>query len=108
MKGEAADVYSNAIPPSSKKLDALPRVKRSSLPLMRWACLEEIKPHHLTVPYGYCGGGHRTDADHQWYVCADALAKPGVEAVERRHRSSTQQHQDAPPDDIEDWCISRR
>ncbi len=45
--------------------------------------LEEIKPHDLTVPYGDRGGvviePMLTD---QWYVRADVLAKPAVEAVE--------------------------
>jgi valyl-tRNA synthetase len=50
---------------------------------MRWACWKRSKPHDLTVPYGDRGGvviePILTD---QWYVRADVLAKPAVEAVE--------------------------
>ncbi|EOK8986659.1 class I tRNA ligase family protein, partial [Escherichia coli] len=75
--------------------------------------LEEIKPHDLTVPYGDRGGvviePMLTD---QWYVRADVLAKPAVEAVENGDiQFVPKQYENmyfSWMRDIQDWCISRQ
>lgn len=74
--------------------------------------LEEIKPHDLTVPYGDRGGvviePMLTD---QWYVRADVLAKPAVEAVENGDiQFVPKQYENMyfRMRDIQDWCISRQ
>ncbi len=75
--------------------------------------LEEIKPHDLTVPYGDRGGvviePMLTD---QWYVRADVLAKPAVEAVENGDiQFVPKQYENmyfSRMRDIQDWCISRQ
>ncbi|MDU2499030.1 MAG: valine--tRNA ligase, partial [Klebsiella grimontii] len=75
--------------------------------------LDEIKPHDLTVPYGDRGGvviePMLTD---QWYVRADVLAKPAVEAVENGDiQFVPKQYENmyfSWMRDIQDWCISRQ
>src|SRR5699024_5390900 len=74
---------------------------------------EEIKPHDLTVPYGDRGGvviePMLTD---QWYVRADVLAKPAVEAVENGDiQFVPKQYENmyfSWMREIEDGCISRQ
>ncbi|NCB90876.1 MAG: valine--tRNA ligase, partial [Gammaproteobacteria bacterium] len=82
-KGEESDVYSNAIPAEFQKLERFAARKAIVAAIDAMGLLEEIKPHDLTVPYGDRGGvviePMLTD---QWYVRADVLAKPAVEAVE--------------------------
>ena len=82
-KGEESDVYSNEIPAEFQKLERFAARKAVVAAIDALGLLEEIKPHDLTVPYGDRGGvviePMLTD---QWYVRADVLAKPAVEAVE--------------------------
>lgn len=82
-KGEESDVYSSEIPAEFQKLERFAARKAVVAAVDALGLLEEIKPHDLTVPYGDRGGvviePMLTD---QWYVRADVLAKPAVEAVE--------------------------
>lgn len=82
-KGEESDVYSSEIPAEFQKLERFAARKAIVAAIDAMGLLEEIKPHDLTVPYGDRGGvviePMLTD---QWYVRADVLAKPAVEAVE--------------------------
>ncbi len=82
-KGNESDVYSSDIPAEFQKLERFAARKAIVAAVDALGLLEEIKPHDLTVPYGDRGGvviePMLTD---QWYVRADVLAKPAVEAVE--------------------------
>ena len=82
-KGNESDVYSSEIPAEFQKLERFAARKAIVAAVDALGLLEEIKPHDLTVPYGDRGGvviePMLTD---QWYVRADVLAKPAVEAVE--------------------------
>lgn len=82
-KGNESDVYSSEIPAEFQKLERFVARKAVVAAVDALGLLEEIKPHDLTVPYGDRGGvviePMLTD---QWYVRADVLAKPAVEAVE--------------------------
>ncbi|STF43433.1 valyl-tRNA synthetase [Escherichia coli] len=88
-------------------------VKQSLPQVDALGLLEEIKPHDLTVPYGDRGGvviePMLTD---QWYVRADVLAKPAVEAVENGDiQFVPKQYENmyfSWMRDIQDWCISRQ
>ena len=82
-KGEESAVYSAEIPAEFQNLERFAARKAVVAAIDALGLLEEIKPHDLTVPYGDRGGvviePMLTD---QWYVRADVLAKPAVEAVE--------------------------
>ena len=75
--------------------------------------LEEVKDHELTVPYGDRSGvviePLLTD---QWFVRAEPLAKPALEAVEDgRIQFVPKQYENmyfSWMRDIQDWCISRQ
>ena len=98
---------------SSRNWSALPHVKQWFAAIDALGLLEEIKPHDLTVPYGDRGGvviePMLTD---QWYVRADVLAKPAVEAVENGDiQFVPKQYENmyfSWMRDIQDWCISRQ
>ncbi|AUP77035.1 hypothetical protein CWS02_23610 [Enterobacter sp. EA-1] len=81
--GNESDVYPADIPAEFQKLERFAARKAMVAAVDALGLLEEIKPHDLTVPYGDRGGvviePMLTD---QWYVRADVLAKPAVEAVE--------------------------
>ncbi len=81
-KGNESDVYSSEIPAEFQKLERFAARKAVVAAVDALGLLEEIKPHDLTVPYGDRGGvviePMLTD---QWYMHADVLAKPAVEAV---------------------------
>lgn len=112
-KGEESDVYSNAIPAEFQKLERFAARKAVVAAIDALGLLEEIKPHDLTVPYGDRGGvviePMLTD---QWYVRADVLAKPAVEAVENGDiQFVPKQYENmyfSWMRDIQDWCISRQ
>ena len=75
--------------------------------------LVEIKPHKLMVPRG-----DRTNAiiepllTDQWYVKAEPLAKPAIEAVRSGEIKFVPENWDKTyynwMDNIQDWCISRQ
>lgn len=112
-KGNESDVYSNAIPTEFQKLERFAARKAVVAAIDALGLLEEIKPHDLTVPYGDRGGvviePMLTD---QWYVRADVLAKPAVEAVENGDiQFVPKQYENmyfSWMRDIQDWCISRQ
>lgn len=112
-KGEESDVYSNEIPAEFQKLERFAARKAVVAAVDALGLLEEIKPHDLTVPYGDRGGvviePMLTD---QWYVRADVLAKPAVEAVENGDiQFVPKQYENmyfSRMRDIQDWCISRQ
>lgn len=112
-KGNESDVYSNEIPAEFQKLERFAARKAVVAAIDALGLLEEIKPHDLTVPYGDRGGvviePMLTD---QWYVRADVLAKPAVEAVENGDiQFVPKQYENmyfSWMRDIQDWCISRQ
>ncbi|HIE9885516.1 TPA: valine--tRNA ligase [Klebsiella variicola subsp. variicola] len=112
-KGNESDVYSNEIPAEFQKLERFAARKAVVAAVDALGLLEEIKPHDLTVPYGDRGGvviePMLTD---QWYVRADVLAKPAVEAVENGDiQFVPKQYENmyfSWMRDIQDWCISRQ
>lgn len=112
-KGNESDVYSNAIPAEFQKLERFAARKAVVAAIDALGLLDEIKPHDLTVPYGDRGGvviePMLTD---QWYVRADVLAKPAVEAVENGDiQFVPKQYENmyfSWMRDIQDWCISRQ
>ena len=112
-KGNESDVYSNAIPTEFQKLERFAARKAVVAAIDALGLLEEIKPHDLTVPYGDRSGvviePMLTD---QWYVRADVLAKPAVEAVENGDiQFVPKQYENmyfSWMRDIQDWCISRQ
>ncbi|ECS5736749.1 valine--tRNA ligase [Salmonella enterica subsp. enterica serovar Lika] len=112
-KGEESDVYSSEIPAEFQKLERFAARKAIVAAVDALGLLEEIKPHDLTVPYGDRGGvviePMLTD---QWYVRADVLAKPAVEAVENGDiQFVPKQYENmyfSWMRDIQDWCISRQ
>jgi valyl-tRNA synthetase len=112
-KGNESDVYSNEIPAEFQKLERFAARKAIVAAVDTLGLLEEIKPHDLTVPYGDRGGvviePMLTD---QWYVRADVLAKPAVEAVENGEiQFVPKQYENmyfSWMRDIQDWCISRQ
>lgn len=111
-KGNESDVYPARSRRSSRNWNASRRVKPLLRQLTPSACWK-IKPHDLTVPYGDRGGvviePMLTD---QWYVRADVLAKPAVEAVENGDiQFVPKQYENmyfSRMRDIQDWCISRQ
>lgn len=112
-KGNESDVYSSEIPAEFQKLERFAARKAVVAAVDALGLLEEIKPHDLTVPYGDRGGvviePMLTD---QWYVRADVLAKPAVEAVENGDiQFVPKQYENmyfSWMRDIQDWCISRQ
>ncbi|WP_251850458.1 valine--tRNA ligase [Klebsiella aerogenes] len=112
-KGNESDVYSNEIPAEFQKMERFAARKAMVAAVDALGLLEEIKPHDLTVPYGDRGGvviePMLTD---QWYVRADVLAKPAVEAVENGDiQFVPKQYENmyfSWMRDIQDWCISRQ
>ncbi|MBS9781711.1 MAG: valine--tRNA ligase [Gammaproteobacteria bacterium] len=112
-KGEESDVYSDEIPASYRGVERFAARKQLVAEMDSLGLLDEIKDHDLTVPYGDRGGvviePMLTD---QWYVRADVLAKPAIEAVENGDiRFVPKQYENmyfSWMRDIQDWCISRQ
>ncbi len=112
-KGEASDAYSAEIPKQFQGLERFAARKAVVAAIDELGLLEEVKDHELTVPYGDRGGvviePMLTD---QWYVRADTLAKPAVEAVESGDiQFVPKQYENlyySWMNDVQDWCISRQ
>ncbi len=112
-KGEASDAYSTELPAEYAGMDRFAARKAVVAKFEELGLLEEIKDHELTVPYGDRGGvviePMLTD---QWYVRADVLAKPAVEAVENGDIEFVPKQYEnmyfSWMRDIQDWCISRQ
>ena len=111
--GEAADVYSNELPEAFQGLERFAARKAVVAAMDEAGCLDEIKEHDLTVPYGDRGGvviePMLTD---QWYVRVEPMAKVATEAVENGDiQFVPKQYENmyfAWMRDIQDWCISRQ
>ncbi|MGK2946282.1 MAG: valine--tRNA ligase [Candidatus Malihini olakiniferum] len=111
--GEASTVYSNNIPDFLRGVERFVARKTVITKFDELGLLDEIKPHDLTVPYSDRGGVViEPMLTEQWYVRADVLAKPAVEAVEDgRIRFVPKQYENmyfSWMRDIQDWCISRQ
>ena len=112
-KGEASDAYSAEIPKQFQGLERFAARKAVVAAIDELGLLEEVKDHELTVPYGDRGGvviePMLTD---QWYVRADTLAKPAVEAVKNGDiQFVPKQYENlyySWMNDVQDWCISRQ
>lgn len=112
-KGEASDAYPSTLPEAYQGMERFAARKAIVAEFETLGLLDEIKDHDLTVPYGDRGGvviePMLTD---QWYVRADVLAKPAVEAVENGDiQFVPKQYENmyfSWMRDIQDWCISRQ
>ncbi|MDD7806011.1 MAG: valine--tRNA ligase [Endozoicomonas sp. (ex Botrylloides leachii)] len=101
------------IPEVYRGLERFSARKRIVADLDAAGLLDEIKDHDLTVPYGDRSGvvvePLLTD---QWFVRAEPLAKPALEAVEQgRITFVPQQYENmyySWMHNIQDWCISRQ
>ncbi|NMP15976.1 valine--tRNA ligase [Thalassotalea sp. Y01] len=113
VNGEASDACSDALPESYAGLDRFAARKQIVAEFEQLGLLDEIKDHDLTVPYGDRSGvviePFLTD---QWYVRADVLAKPAIDAVEKGDIEFVPKQYEnmyfAWMRDIQDWCISRQ
>ncbi|RJG51529.1 valine--tRNA ligase [Motilimonas pumila] len=112
-KGEASDAYGTELPAELQGLERFAARKAVVAQLDELGLLDEIKDHDLTVPYGDRGGvviePMLTD---QWYVRADVLAEPALEAVENGDiQFVPKQYENmyfSWMRDVQDWCISRQ
>jgi Valyl-tRNA synthetase len=112
-KGNPSDVYPAALPAEFAGLERYAARKAIIAALEAKGLMDEIKDHVLQQPYGDRGGvpiePMLTD---QWYVRADVLAKPAIEAVEDgRIQFVPKQYENmyfSWMRDIQDWCISRQ
>jgi len=94
-------------------LDRFEARKKIVSDLEELGLLVEIKPHKLMVPRG-----DRTNAviepllTDQWYVKAEPLAKPAIEAVRSGEIKFVPENWDKTyynwMENIQDWCISRQ
>ena len=111
--GEASDVYATDLPEAFQGLERFAARKAVVAAMEEAGCLDEIKEHDLTVPYGDRGGvviePMLTD---QWYVRVEPMAKVATEAVENGDiQFVPKQYENmyfAWMRDIQDWCISRQ
>ncbi len=111
--GEASGVYATDLPEAFQGLERFAARKAVVAAMEEAGCLDEIKEHDLTVPYGDRGGvviePMLTD---QWYVRVEPMAKVATEAVENGDiQFVPKQYENmyfAWMRDIQDWCISRQ
>lgn len=111
--GCESSVYPSDIPTEFQNCERFAARKAIVAAIDALGLLDAIKPHDLTVTYGDRGGvviePMLTD---QWYVRADVLAKPAVEAVENGDiQFVPKQYENmyfSWMRDIQDWCISRQ
>jgi valyl-tRNA synthetase len=107
-----ASLNENA-PAAYRGLDRTEARKRIVADLDAAGLLEKVEPHQLTVPRGDRSGAiiepWLTD---QWYVRAEPLAKPAIEAVESGRIKFVPENWDKTyyqwMRNIQDWCISRQ
>ncbi len=111
--GEPSTAYSPDLPAQFQKLERFAARKAVVAECEALGILDKIEPHELTIPYGDRGGvviePMLTD---QWYVRAQVLAKPAVEAVKNGDiQFVPKQYENmyfSWMNDIQDWCISRQ
>lgn len=109
---DVAAINENA-PEKYQGLDRYEARKQIVADLEAEGCLGNIKPHKLMVPRG-----DRTNAviepymTDQWFVRAEPLAKPAIEAVENGSIKFVPENWSKTyfewMRNIEDWCISRQ
>jgi len=111
--GEPSDAYDTDLPSEFAGLDRFVARKAIVAKFDELGLLDSVKEHDLVAPYGDRSGviiePLLTD---QWYVRADVLAKPAVEAVENGEIEFVPKQYEnmynAWMRDIQDWCISRQ
>ncbi len=111
--GEASTEYASDLPADLVGLDRFDARKAIVEQFDALGFLESIKDHDLVAPYGDRSGviiePLLTD---QWYVRAEKLAIPAVEAVESGQIEFVPKQYEnmyfAWMRDIQDWCISRQ
>ena len=111
--GEASTEYASDLPTDLVGLDRFDARKAIVEQFDALGFLESIKDHDLVAPYGDRSGviiePLLTD---QWYVRAEKLAIPAVEAVESGQIEFVPKQYEnmyfAWMRDIQDWCISRQ
>ncbi|KEQ12128.1 valine--tRNA ligase [Endozoicomonas numazuensis] len=111
--GTVNDTITAPIPEKYQGLERFAARKQIVADFDEAGLLDEIKDHDLTVPYGDRSGvviePLLTD---QWFVRAEPLAKPALEAVEDgRIQFVPKQYENMYYSwmrDIQDWCISRQ
>ncbi|MCP5079243.1 MAG: valine--tRNA ligase, partial [Psychromonas sp.] len=112
-KGEKSEAYNTDLPAQFQGLERFAARKAIVAALDELGLLDEVKDHELSVPYGDRGGvviePMLTD---QWYVRADVLAKPAIEAVENGDINFVPKQYEnmyfSWMRGIQDWCISRQ
>ncbi|MGM0563366.1 MAG: valine--tRNA ligase [Pseudomonadota bacterium] len=111
--GQALEDVDTAMPEGYPGLDRFEARKKIVADFDAAGLLEQVEDHTLKAPYGDRSGvviePLLTD---QWFVRAEPLAKPAIEAVESgRIRFVPEQYQNmffSWMRDIQDWCISRQ
>ena len=104
---------SDACPEDYRGLDRYDARKKVVADFEALGLLDKIEPHKHMVPYGDRGGvviePWLTD---QWYVDAETLAKPAIEAVETGKTKFTPKNWEKTyfewMRNIQPWCVSRQ
>ena len=105
--------FNDTVPERFRGLDRFAARERIVAELSGSELLERIEPHKLMVPRGDRSGAviepYLTD---QWYVRAETLAKPAIEAVASGRVRFVPENWDKTyyqwMNNIQDWCISRQ
>ncbi len=110
---DAHGKINEAVPAAYQRLDRYVARERIVADLDAAGLLERVEDHVHTVPYG--------DRSHtiiepwltdQWYVNAETLAAPAIEAVEQGHTKFVPRHWENTyfewMRNIQPWCISRQ
>lgn len=112
-KGEESDIFSSDLPQQFQGVERFAARKQVVAEIDALGLLEKIDDHQLMVPYGDRGGvviePLLTD---QWYVRADVLADPAMQAVKDGDIEFVPKQYEnmyfSWMNDIQDWCISRQ
>lgn len=112
-KGEESDVYSTDLPESYHGVERFQARKQLVAEMDELGLLVKVEDNDMTLPYGDRGGVViEPMLTNQWYVRAEPLAKPAIEAVENGDiRFVPKQYENmyfSWMRDIQDWCISRQ
>ncbi len=100
-------------PPDYQGLDRFEARKKVVAAIEELGLLEKIEPHTHMVPYGDRGGVPiEPYLTEQWYVDAETLAKPAIEAVETGRTKFVPENWSKTyfewMRNIQPWCISRQ
>ncbi|VFP78415.1 Valine--tRNA ligase [Candidatus Erwinia haradaeae] len=112
-EGKKSNIYDPIIPLEFRGLECKLARKEILKALDSLGLIDEIKPHHLTIPHSERSGVViEPILTEQWYVHTKPLAKIAVEAVKsEKIRFVPKQYENmyfAWMQNIEDWCISRQ